>query len=275
MKPIIKWPGGKASIADAVCERIPHYSGRYLEPFAGGLAIFLKHKPKGGAVLSDKNVRLMSMYSAIQEVPQLVIDGLERLTDAYTILDEAGRSDFYYAQRDAFNATHEWAIKNGILFLFLNKICFNGLYRVNKDGVFNVPFGKYPKPSFVSADQVKAVHKALSGHVLYASDFEQVFQHSLPGDFIYVDSPYDGKYDKYTRTGFTEEDQRRLAICVKEATRRGVLCLVSNADTPLIRKLYSGFLVEEIDSNHRRINSDKMGRGATSELIISSWRKPR
>jgi DNA adenine methylase len=169
------------------------------------------------------------------------------------------------------------AVERAARFIFLNRTCYNGLYRVNRRGQFNVPFGRYRNPTICDADNLRAVHRALQGVTLLAADVSQCLELAEPGDFIYLDPPYHplsdtARFTSYTSSAFGVEDQRRLAAVFRELDRRGCQLLLSNSDTELVRELYEGYEQIEVQAA-RAISSRADGRGAISELLVTNRRQ--
>ena len=255
-KPFIKWVGGKQILAERIAEHIPAFE-KYHEPFVGGGALFFHLYNTGRikeASLSDTNVDLIVTYEAIQES----VDGVIYWLNQH---QKNNCEEYYYEVREDLP---EDSCERAARFIYLNKTCFNGLYRVNKAGFFNASYGKYNNPLICDEQNLKAVSEALQCAVINAWHYSMV----VPGqrDFVYCDPPYDGTFTRYTRGGFDSDNQTHLRDTVV-----GWDCpwMVSNSDTPLIRGLYAGFDILEIETP-RRINSDGKGRGRVVELLIKN-----
>lgn len=267
-KPFFKWAGGKAALLPKLAPLLPKgvKKRRWVEPFLGGGAFYLSQEP-ARAALGDANQALICTWYLMRDDHESLIDRVVDLCSTHT---EAR----YYKRRESFNqGIREFSIETAALFLYLNKSCFNGLYRVNRAGSFNVPCGDYK--------QVKADVENLKGtasyfshtHVdLYHGGCGMLLQNVCSGDFVYLDPPYDGGFVAYTREGFSEADQMQLAEDFRSlAKKRGVKLMLSNADTPLIRKLYKGFDIQSI-SAPRSVNSKGTGRGAVSEVVVRNYK---
>ena len=265
--PVVKWVGGKTRLLPDLLARIPERFGRYYEPFAGGAALFFRLAPKR-AVLADANHDLIGLYTAIAKDVGAVIRRLE-------IHREAHSEAHYYEMRARWNDREvSWSTpERAAAFIYLNKTCFNGLWRVNRKGEFNVPFGKYTNPTICDEENLRAVSLALQDAVITSLDFEKTTLPAKRGDVAYFDPPYvpvsaTANFTAYTAGGFGFEDQVRLRDVAMRLDARGVHVLLSNADVPLVRELYKGFRVEEVQAP-RRVNSKGGKRGNVGEVLIS------
>lgn len=259
--PIVKWAGGKAKLLHELTRRMPARFGRYYEPFAGGAALFFRIAPES-AVLADANTHLVAAYEAIARETGNVIAELERHRDAHS---EA----HYGAVKTRWNGGDGSDIERAAAFIYLNKACFNGLYRVNKRGEFNVGWGKHA--TYVpDIDAIIASASALARADLRVGDYKQSLLDVQPGDFVYVDPPYDGTYTSYTACKFSDADQAELAYTVRKLAERGAQVMVSNASTPRIRALYAGLHIHTLWAA-RAINRDGQGRGKVAEVIITTY----
>jgi DNA adenine methylase len=232
--PFLKWVGGKTSLLPELLKHVPARQRRYHEPFVGGGALFFAVQPKR-ALLADDNAELVHCYQQVRD-------------DVYGVLDALARH------------------------VYLNKTCFNGLWRVNRAGRFNVPFGRYKNPRFKDPSALISASHALRGVEILHATFEQALLRASPGDFVYLDPPYDpvsptASFASYTADGFGWEDQKRLAYSCLLLNRRGVRFLLSNSATPRIRELYRGFEQRMVRAP-RFINSKADGRGRVDELLV-------
>lgn len=260
--PFIKWVGGKRQLLPELRARVPSKFGRYFEPFVGGGALFFDLAPER-ASLTDMNERLVRTYRGVRDDVYGVIKRLREYP-----YDEA----FYYQMRaSGLNAASDAEV--AARFIYLNKTGFNGLYRENKAGKFNVPFGRYTNPTICDDVALRACSLALQGAILLVDDFERVVSDAQPGDFVYFDPPYvpltaTSNFTSYTSGGFTHADQVRLRDVALTLKASGVSVLLSNSSAEAVRDLYSdGFVVEEV-SARRAVNSKASGRGAVKELLI-------
>lgn len=262
-KPFVKWPGGKQWLAFAAPHLVPsNWEGRYYEPFVGGAALFFALRPTR-ATLSDRNSQLVATYRAIRTQSDKVI----RLLSQYPY--EKG---FYYDMRDAAPRADTTIAAR---LLYLNRTCWNGLYRVNKDGRFNTPFGTYINPTICDSTRIKAAARVLWRTTLREGDFAEVVAEAKAGDLVYFDPPYitghqQNGFLKYNAPLFSWEDQRRLARVAKELSGKGVYVLISNADHTSVRRLYGGFHCYRVRRNSL-IAGPVESRGFVSEIIVSSY----
>ncbi len=267
-RPFLKWAGGKGKLLPVLLTYVPARFNVYFEPFLGGGALFFalyRLRRIQEAVLSDINRELMDTYRALQTDVEAVI----RILDTFPYSKE-----FYYRLR----GQDPWQLplpQRAARMIYLNKTGYNGLYRVNKQGKFNVPFGRYRNPNYKDFDNLRAVAKALQNVRLECRSFEFILDEAQAGDFVYFDPPYDpisatANFTQYHSRGFTRKDQRRLAEVFRKLAQRGVYVMLSNADTPFIRSLYRDFFVIEVKAP-RFINSNPHRRGPHPELLILSY----
>ncbi|MGC8472701.1 MAG: DNA adenine methylase [Acidimicrobiales bacterium] len=261
-RPFIKWVGGKRSILPLLLERVPPSFSRYAEPFVGGGALFFALRAAGfgqPAQLADANERLVTTYEVVRDDVDALIEVLAFHADAHD-------AEHYRLARLELSSETD-PVKKAALFIYLNKTCFNGVYRVNKADVFNMGLGTLDSGWVLDADNLRQASAALQGVVLAHGDFSALVPAS--GDFVYLDPPYDKTYTGYTTQGFDESFQRRVAELCRSIDQVGGLFLASNADTPLIRALYDGFVVEEV-SAVRSVSCAGHQRGRVRELLISN-----
>lgn len=261
--PFIKWAGGKRQLLPQISAKLPETYNTYYEPFVGGGAVVFALCP-ACAVINDINPALVNLYRQIKTSPGSVI----ALTDR---LDEEAAADgkaCYYARRDIFNdkmKKKEFDGELAALFLYLNKHCFNGLYRVNEKGYFNVPYNNSRARS-CSPENILAVSEYLQKVTIMEGDFQDACRDAARGDFVFFDSPYaplnPSSFESYTKEGFDVESHQRLAGLFRELTERGCSCMLTNHNTDFINELYEGFR-KEVVVVKRNINSDasKMGGG--------------
>ncbi|MBL8132470.1 MAG: DNA adenine methylase [Anaerolineae bacterium] len=264
--PFLKWAGGKSAL---LAQFRLHFPGRrsirrYFEPFLGGGAVFFHlHPPK--SFLFDRNAALIEVY-------QVVRDDVDGLIEALRI--HQNKEDYFYAVRAQDPSTLSPAERAARL-IFLNKTCYNGLYRVNRSGQFNVPFGSYKNPTICDEFGLHAASAALHDAQIEVADFEEAVLEAKAGDMIYFDPPYEplsptSSFTKYTSDGFSSADQRRLARVFAELDERGCKLMLSNSSASLIYELYQKFPIHEIRAR-RQINSRADGRGAITELLITNF----
>lgn len=266
-RPLIKWAGGKASLLPEILSRLPEKINTYYEPFLGGGAVFFAlaaEKRFDRAVLLDVNADLITTYSAVANDLENVIRRLKHYAKGHCEMQ-------FYAVRKLDPKKLNPA-ERAARFIYLNKTCFNGLYRVNKKGEFNVPFGSYKNPMICDEENLQAVSSVLSKVTIAAHDFGAVSL-ARRGDAVYCDPPYaplseTSNFTSYTAGGFGAQEQTRLRDFAKKLDAQGVRVLLSNSDTPFVREIYKGFRIEEVRAR-RSINSKGGKRGEVGELLIS------
>jgi DNA adenine methylase len=265
--PIVKWVGGKTKLLPDLLARMPESFGRYYEPFAGGAALFFRLAPKR-AVLADSNPDLIGLYQAVANDVNAVIRRLQAHRDNH---DES----HYYEMRTRWNdRDQQWSTpERAAAFIYLNKTCFNGLWRVNRAGAFNVPIGRYVDPPICVPDTLRAAQQVLSRAEIRRADYRTAVKDAKAGDFLYFDPPYDpvtptANFTSYTADSFGPDEQRALADTARELVARGCMVMLSNSDTPFIRSIYKGFRVDRVKCA-RAINSNAAKRGDVDELIIT------
>jgi DNA adenine methylase len=264
--PVIKWVGGKTKLLPELLARMPERYGRYFEPFAGGAALFFRMAPERG-VLSDSNTDLIGLYRTISKDVAAVIRRLEHHREHHS-------QTHYYAVRERWNDREiNWSSADrAATFIYLNKTCFNGLWRVNRSGDFNVPIGRYTDPPICVPEALRAAHEVLSRTVLRCGDYRAAVEDAGKSDFVYFDPPYDpitptANFTSYTANAFGPEHQRELAELARKLVARGCRVMLSNSDTPFIRSLYRGFKIDRVKCS-RAINSNAARRGDVDEVIV-------
>lgn len=273
MEPFVKWAGGKRQLLEKLNARIPNRGyNRYFEPFVGAGAFWLDLRPQT-AIVNDINEQLINCYSVIKNNPRELIRKIDGLDHGQR--DKEG----YLANRDRYNQkiiAGELDVETAALMIWLNKNCYNGLYRTNKKGLFNVPYNNKQIGKSVNPANIMNISSYLNDAdvTLLCQDFEEVCADCREGDFIFFDSPYvpvsaTAGFVDYTKESFKEEDHRRLAKLYRELTERGCYCLLTNSNTDFVRELYSGFEIVEVDVN-RAINSDAKKRTG-KEVIITNY----
>ncbi len=276
--PIVKWAGGKRSLRRQLLALIPPQFSAYYEPFLGGASFFLalvSLQTISHAVLSDANAELIQLYQITRDEPDALMAELDTLQSH--VLEEP----FYYCLRDG-DVESLSPVKQAARFIYLNKTCYNGLYRVNRRGRFNVPFGRYASPpGLYNRANIERVAGMFGQAQLGCSDFDDTLKDAGAGDFVYLDPPYvplttTASFTRYTKGAFGEAEQRRLAETVHRLTARGCNVLLSNSETPLVRELYRD---DRYDTTvvyaPRNINSDSASRQKIAELAIRSYRETR
>jgi DNA adenine methylase len=275
MKPLLKWAGGKRHIASVIEANLPSTwgKGRFYEPFLGGAAISLHLRPSK-ASLSDVNAGLIAFYSEVRDRPGHLFKAISKIADKFDGLAADEKLGYYLNLREEFNSS-EPSQRKPELFYALNKLCFNGLYRENSKGGFNVPFGKKTSfPSIVETD-FTMVSEVLKKSELSVADFETAVESAKSGDFVYFDPPYiplkaTSSFTAYSSEGFGIDSQKRLADLLIDLKRRGVGAMVSNSSADLTHEIYSGSRIVEITAP-RMVSAQSSGRGHVKELLIMNY----
>jgi len=299
-KPFLKWAGGKTQLLNELELRLPQKIKEdkkiknYIEPFvgAGALFFYLAHEYElENSTIIDNNIELVIAYKTIKKTPFQVIKNLEILENKFLSLSMEERSDMFYQVRNMYNEqletidvenySMEWD-KRTAWMIFLNRTCFNGLFRLNRKGEFNVPFGKYKNPRICDSDNLVSVHEVLQGVNILYGDFEQSLNYIVDDTILYFDPPYrplssSSSFTSYTKEGFNDECQIRLAnFCDKLDGTGKCKFILSNSDPKNTDKkddffddLYSRFSIERVYAS-RMINSSAKGRGRITEIIVSN-----
>lgn len=274
MSPVVKWAGGKRQILDNLKSNMPEKFNNYYEPFIGGGALLFDLAPST-ATINDVNQELLAIYNCLKddELYKLMIEELDK--------HEKNHSEEYYYEVRGWDRNPRFELeplwKRAARAIYLNKSCFNGLYRVNAKGYFNVPSAKKEKVITYSKENLEEIHDYFKNNniTILSGDFVEACRTAHEGDFVYFDPPYDTWDDKesftaYSKFDFNKEDQKRLAECFKDLTKRGVKCMLSNHNTKFINELYQGFNIQVINAK-RVINSKASGRGNVEEVIITNY----
>jgi DNA adenine methylase len=268
--PFVKWVGGKGKLRHALEALMPPGVElmRHVEPFMGGAALFFARGPER-ALLCDVNRDLVRTYELVRDELSSVVRHLEKLSRGHG-------EERYYAVRERYNARAEQSpAERAAMFIYLNKTCFNGLYRVNRRGEFNVPMGRYANPTILDRATLTAASHALQNAELRHAPFEALLSDARPGDFIYLDPPYEpvsrtANFTSYAMDGFSQDDQRRLRDVYRELDRRGAKLMLSNSDVPFIRELYRGFRIDTVQAP-RAVSCDPTKRGPVSEVVVRNY----
>ena len=269
--PFVKWAGGKRQVLEQIIKYIPGTFSKYYEPFLGGGAVLFKLQPQE-AVANDISKELMLVYGVIKENPEELIKDLRR---------HRNEKGYYYRirgldrDRQQFeNLTH---VQRASRMIYLNKTCFNGLYRVNKKGQFNVPFGNYKNPNIVNEDVLRAVNSYLNQAKIKLScqDFAAVLERAGKDDFVYLDPPYDplsetANFTGYSKDGFDRLEQTRLKESCDQLHKKGARFLLSNAATEFVLDLYGDYRIETIRAK-RAISARADRRGDVDELLVMNF----
>lgn len=275
----MKWAGGKSQLLEQFRPFLPKKCRLYLEPFVGAGAVFFhlaEQRVFDKAILIDRNETLISTYRFLKSDCHGLLGELKKLESLYTSLTPEEQKSFYYQMRDEFNQTRDLCLRKSGLFIFLNRTGFNGLYRENKSGKFNVPQGRYKNIRLYREERFFAASAALRDAELYCGDFSLVESYAQSADFIYYDPPYvpvaaTANFTQYQAGGFSSEDQERLALLFRRCDQKGVKQLLSNSmQDELWPRLYAGFTRVEVTAK-RQINRRSTGRGAIKESLIYNF----
>ena len=270
--PFVKWAGGKRQLIPQIRERMPEKYNDYYEPFVGGGAVIFALLP-ANALINDINKALINTYRTICNESDAFLKEVNRLDND---IWEDGKK-YYYSIREHYNdklMRSEYDVELAALYVFINKHCFNGLYRVNGKGLFNVPYNNSRRVS-IDEEAIMAASKYLKGVTIIDGDFEQACKNAKKGDFVFIDSPYaplnPTSFESYTKEGFDIESHKRLAKLYDELTARGCYCMLTNHNTELINELYGNKDYKiDVVSVKRMINSDASNR-VGEEVIICNY----
>lgn len=289
VKPFIKWAGGKSQLLNEIRKKYPKKINRYCEPFVGGGAVLfdiLANFTPEEVLINDINPELINTYKQIQSHPNELISVLSELQNKYWNANEIQRKDLYSEKRKLFNeyknnSNSETNIKRASLFIFLNKTCFNGLYRVNSKGLFNVPIGAYKKPLICNSENLKLISSLLQNVQINCGNYTNCCKFIDNNTFVYIDPPYrplteTASFTSYTSNKFNDDEQISLSNFINEITIKGAKVVASNSDPKNIDendeffdKLYEKFNIQRVFAS-RNINSKANLRGCISELLISN-----
>jgi DNA adenine methylase len=266
-KPFVKWAGGKRQLIDVLLSNIPSSFNRYFEPFVGGGALLFELRPQK-AIISDINEELINAYNVIKDNVEELINSLKK---------HKNTAKYYYAIR-SLDPKVLTPVERASRFIYLNKTCFNGLYRENSKGQFNVPFGRYKNPKICDEENLRAVSRFLNSIeiTILNCDYKKTCELARSGDFIYFDPPYHpvsktASFTKYNRSDFSEKDQIELSAVFKELDKKGCYVMLSNSNTEFIRKLYAGYRIQEISAN-RFINCKADRRKKSNvEVLVTNY----
>lgn len=269
--PVVKWVGGKRQLLPQILPLIPKRMTAYCEPFLGGGAVLFALQPRR-ALVNDLNQDLITVYRVIKENADALIEHLSR---------HENTPEYFYRIRDLDRDREAYAalsdVEKASRLLYLNKTCYNGLFRVNASGAFNSPYGHYRRPNIVNEQTIRGVSRYFNSCdiTFFSGDFAAVLDRVPRGGFVYLDPPYDpvsdtASFTGYNRGGFGREEQVRLKACCDALTARGVRFLLSNSATPFIRELYSSYHVSIVQAR-RAVNSVASRRGAIEEVLVRNY----
>jgi len=267
---LVKWAGGKKQLLKQIEEFLPSRIENYIEPFVGGGAVaffILKKYSVKNVFISDINKELVKAYQQIKKNPKPLIKKLKEHKENHC-------KEYYYKVR-SYDVNSLTDLELIARFIYLNKTCFNGLYRVNSKGGFNVPMGDYKNPCVCSEEDLNEISNLLKNTTIKKMNFKEVLKYAKKGDFIYFDPPYhplenSKSFTTYTKNNFIESDQRDLANVFQTLDKRGCKVMLSNSDTPLIKELYKKYNIHVLKAT-RRINSNAKGRGKINEFLITNY----
>lgn len=291
VKPFVKWAGGKTQLLEEINALLPQnlvHSDNfvYIEPFVGGGAVLFwilqRYPCISKVVINDINRELIATYQTVKNDVELLVERLSVIQNEYSGLNELSRKEYYLEKRRIFNEKRCSEIEMSALFIFLNRTCFNGLYRVNSKGEFNVPHGKYANPRICDADNLRRVSKLLQKVEIICGDFSQTGRFAGTHTLYYFDPPYrpisdTSSFTSYTEGKFDDKEQIRLSLFCREIVKKGAAFIASNSDPKnmnpsesFFEDIYSGFHVKRVYAA-RMINSVTEKRGKLTELIITSY----
>lgn len=266
--PIVKWVGGKRQLMFELLKNMPENYNRYFEPFIGGGALFFELQPDN-AYISDMNEELINLYQVVRDnVDELIID-----------LQKHDISKEYFMEIRNIDRTEDyenWSnVQKASRFIYLNRTCFNGMYRVNSKGEFNVPFGHYKNPRIIDENNLINCSNLLQRTEIKHADFSEILTKAQKGDFVYFDPPYvplseTSSFTSYTKDGFDLDMQFKLRDVCDELDSMGVKFLLSNSDTKLVNELYENYNIKKVFAS-RQINANADGRGKITEVLVRNY----
>jgi len=291
-KPFLKWAGGKTQLIKDIEKALPNDIKNdkftYIEPFVGSGAVLfwmLNKFPKiTKAVINDINEDLINTYKIIASKPYQLISVLQELQNEYHSLErkDEKKKEYYYSKRDTYNSRNTDNIVHAALFIFLNRTCFNGLYRVNRNNLFNVPIGSYKKPTICDKENILFVSEVLQKVEIYCGDFEQTLNYAEKNSFFYFDPPYKplsetSSFNSYAKAEFNDAEQIRLGNFCRRIEKKGHKWMLSNSDVKgrnsndnFFDEIYSDFLISRVQAR-RSINANADKRGKLNELLITNY----
>ena len=294
VKPFVKWAGGKGSLIPQLNNFYPYelkngIIERYIEPFVGGGAVLIDILQKYDvqeAYAFDINIDLINSYNVIKNDVEELIRNLKKMETEYLQLEQEERKNYFYNKRNEYNnytlKENEQNILRAAQFIYLNRTCFNGLYRVNKNGKFNVPIGKYKNPTICDEENLRNLSELIQNVQFQYGDYKRSMEYITENTFVYFDPPYrplnvTSGFTSYTKEDFNDDNQRELAIFYKKMNKRNAKLMLSNSNPKNINKedtffdsIYQGFNIDEIYAS-RMINANSKGRGKISEILITNY----
>ncbi|MBR5830689.1 MAG: DNA adenine methylase [Tidjanibacter sp.] len=288
-KPFVKWVGGKTRLIDSIEQELPLKLKEgtefvYVEPFVGGGAVLFwilqKYPNVKHAIINDINPDLINAYSVVKFFPHELISVLKQIEEIYKTKSESERKQYYLQQRDRFNSKELEPVESAAVFIFLNRTCFNGLYRVNSRGDFNVPFGRYTNPTICDAETIWADSQLLQRVTIFCGDFKNTLKYNTPQTFFYLDPPYKpisptSAFTAYTKEGFGDREQYQLCEFCNKIVAGGGCFVLSNSDATtedgkqsFFEKIYTNFSIRRVGVM-RSINAKAETRGVLNEVLIT------
>lgn len=286
-KPFIKWVGGKTQLIDQLEALLPAdfdtwENVTYIEPFVGGGAMLFymlqTHSNIKSAIINDINSDLTTCYKVVRDFPNELVESLKDIQkEYYSLLSEESRKEYYMMMRDEFNTKQLIPIRNTTLFFFLNRTCFNGLYRVNKSGLFNVPFGRYETPTICDANTIHADSELLQNVEILTGDYQETLSHAKGKTLFYFDPPYrplnnTSSFNDYTKEAFNDFAQRRLKEFCDKVETAGYKFMLSNSDCKdmFFDDLYAQYVIERVWAS-RSVNANASKRGKLTEILVHNY----
>lgn len=288
VKPFIKWAGGKSQLLAEIRKKYPEHIYKYCEPFVGGGAVLLdviaNYQPKE-VLINDINPELINTYIHIRDKSEDVIAILSEYQKEFMSIDFGERKTYYYSKRERFNKLIQQSLnttEKAALFIFLNKTCFNGLYRVNGKGLYNVPMGSYKKPLICDDENIRLISRLLYNVEIKCGDYNECSDFIDENTFVYIDPPYrplsdTSSFTAYTKLDFDDEHQLQLVNFIELISQKGAKVVASNSDPKNTNKddnffdeIYKQFVIDRVKAT-RTINSKSSGRGALTELLICNF----
>ncbi len=288
VKPFIKWAGGKSQLLEEIRKKYPAKIERYCEPFVGGGAVLLdvlaNFQPKE-VLINDINPELTNTYIQIRNNAESIIATLSEMQGDFWDMNDEKRKEYFYSQRERFNELIKQSAsteEKAALFIFINKTCFNGLYRVNGKGLYNVPIGSYKKPPICDAENIRTISKLLKRVDVHCGDYSECESFITDNAFVYIDPPYrplnvTSSFTSYAKTEFGDEQQIQLVHFIEKISEKGAKVVASNSDPHntdendnFFDDIYKMFFIDRVAAT-RMINSKSNGRGTVSELLICNY----
>lgn len=288
VKPFIKWAGGKSQLLEEIRKKYPAKIERYCEPFVGGGAVLLdvlaNHQPKE-VLINDINPELTNTYIQIRDNAESIITTLSEMQGDFWDMDDEKRKEYFYSQRERFNELIKQSAsteEKAALFIFINKTCFNGLYRVNGKGLYNVPIGSYKKPPICDAENIRTISELLKRVDVHCGDYSECESFITDNAFVYIDPPYrplnaTSSFTSNAKIEFGDEQQIQLGHFIEKISEKGAKVVASNSDPHntdendnFFDDIYKMFFIDRVAAT-RMINSKSNGRGTVSELLICNY----